>query len=98
MTSRQQYTIDNRTILFRPDLNPEDRNLQKQLEYTKYCIKIICKIPLNRIRTIRELQHIISEQDEIVIIFNFDGTLQYHRCEVIREYIVDKMNHQTTKN
>ena len=33
LTSRQQYTVEQRTIQFKPDFNPEERYLQKQLGF-----------------------------------------------------------------
>ena len=61
LTKRQQSTSEQRTILFKSDLNPEERYLQKQLEYAKYFTNTSCEIPLNRIRSGR-VQKQISVQ------------------------------------
>ena len=33
LTNRQQYTVEQRTIQFKPDFNPEERYLQKRLGF-----------------------------------------------------------------
>ena len=35
LTSRQQYTIEQGAIRFKPDLNPEERYLPKHVEFAK---------------------------------------------------------------
>ena len=63
--NRQKYTTDDRNIWFTPELVPEDRCLQKQLGYAKYCLTEIYKIPFHRILINREQNH-TSIQGQIV--------------------------------
>ena len=95
LTSRQQHTIEQWTIRFRPDLNPEVRYLQKQLRFAKYYLNTTCEIPLNKIR-IDSKQKQISVQ--VMITTKPDGTLTFHKHEAIREQIDEKMDQWTTKN
>ena len=48
LASRHQYTIDDRNIRFKPDMDPEESFLQKQLGYAKYCFNKICSVPLKK--------------------------------------------------
>ena len=50
MTSRQQNMKDDRCIIFKSDLKPGQRYLQKQLGYAKYCLNEKCKMPPFRIQ------------------------------------------------
>ena len=74
---------------FKPDFNPEERYLQRQLEFATYYLITTCEIPLNRIRIDGEQQQ-ISVQCMIVVTTKPDGTLEFHKHEAIREQIDEK--------
>ena len=95
--SRHQYTIDDRNIRFKPDMDPKERYLQKQLGYTKYCLNEIFKIPLKRIRINRDSKH-VSAQGELATTTNFNGTLIFHKHETTREQIIEQMDQRTSNN
>ena len=95
--SRHQYTIDDRNIRFKPNMDPKERYLQKQLGYAKYCLNEICRIPLKRIRITGESKH-VSVQGELATTTNFIGTLIFHKYETTREQIIEKMDQRTSNN
>ena len=89
MSSRQQDTIEQRTIQFKPDLNPEEDTYKTTWVCKQYCLNTTCEIPLNRVRIDRE-QKQISVQCTIVITTKLDGTLKFHKHEAIREQTDEK--------
>ena len=89
LTNRQQHTIEQRTIRLKPDLNTEERYLQKQLGVAKYSLNTTCETPLVRIRVDRE-QKQISVKGMIVTTTKLDGTLKSHKHEAIREQIGER--------
>ena len=69
------------TIQFKPDLNPKERYLQKQLGFEKYYVNTTCEIPLNRTRIEQ-----IPVQGMIVTTTKRGGILKFQKQISIREH------------
>ena len=86
----KHYIKDDRNIRFTPELDPEERYLQKQLRYAKCSLNQTCPISLHRIRINREQKHIWT-QGELVITTNFSVTLKCHKYDMKHAQIAEKM-------